>query len=473
MKPARRCHPARVVGPTRRAVLGALAAGAGGLALAGCGDDDPEGDDGAPRVAVVGAGIAGVAAAWLLDGSTPVDLYEAGDRIGGNVETVEVDGPAGPVMIDAGAQYFHPRVYPTYTRLLRRFGLDPDDTSVGVSEAPGTITLTDERGEALFVSPRLPERVWPLAEPWNARPIAAFQTFADEGRTFELSDPAWTISVDEWLADLPVDEALRTGILLPWIASLNTARIDQARGFSARAAIIFMSRALGDGPLEAASYFTLDEGFGGVLDRMLAETSTVTVHRGRPVDAVQPDGARPRVVDASRRVRHYDAVVIATPGEVAARLTDGSRRAALERFTYYDTHITLHRDPIYAHADPMYRSFLNAARSPTHCEVSMRLSDAVRGVTPAAEVYKSWSTGRDRQPAEVLHTTEYRHVLIDGGTLAGQQELAGLQGRDGIWFAGAWTRPFDAQETALLSAMQVAEALAPDGARLAALKAEG
>lgn len=466
-------HRHRASGPDRRTVLGTLAAGVGGLALAGCGDGETPADDGGRRVAVVGAGAAGVMAAWLLDEGWPVEVYESSGRVGGNVETVEVDGPDGPVVVDVGAQHFHPRVYPHYTRLLGRFGVDSADDSTGVHEVPGTITLTDGAGEALFVSPRLPERVWPLAEPWNVDPTNAFRTYADEGRTFELTDPPWTVTVDEWLATLPVEPALRERVLLPWIAGLNSSDIEVTRGISARAAIIFMSRALGDGALEAASYYTLDDGLISVLDRMLAEASAVQVHLDRPVLEVRPGGARPQVVDADGRVRSYDAVVITAPADVSARMTTGARRSALERFAYYDTRITLHRDPVYAHADPMYRSFLNAVRDGGYCQVSMRLSDGVRGVTPEAEIYKSWSTYRDRESAAPLGSAEYRHILLDGGTLAGQQALDGLQGQDGIWFAGAWTQPFDAQETALLSAMRVAEALAPGGARLAALTGQG
>lgn len=88
-------------GPHRRQVLGTL----GALALAGCEGDEsttaePEG------VAIIGGGMAGVATAWLLDGAERVDLFEARGAIGGNVRGVDVDG----VIIDLGAQYFHPGV---------------------------------------------------------------------------------------------------------------------------------------------------------------------------------------------------------------------------------------------------------------------------------------------------------------------------------------------------------------------------
>src|SRR5437764_15151149 len=65
-------------------------------------------------VAIVGAGMAGVSLAWLLDGAFDVTLIEARRSIGGNVRTVDVDLDGSRFAVDIGAQYFHPALYPIY-----------------------------------------------------------------------------------------------------------------------------------------------------------------------------------------------------------------------------------------------------------------------------------------------------------------------------------------------------------------------
>ena len=69
-----------------------------------------------------------------------------------------------------------------------------------------------------------------------------------------------------------------------------------------------------------------------------------------------------------------------------------------------------------------------------------------------------------------LAMAQFRHMLPDIATLQAQRQLAALQGQGGLWFAGGYLQPFDAQESALVSAMGVAAALNPSGARLAALR---
>jgi predicted NAD/FAD-binding protein len=91
----------------------------------------------------------------------------------------------------------------------------------------------------------------------------------------------------------------------------------------------------------------------------------------------------------------------------------------------------------------------------------MQLAAAVRPLSNGAPValWKSWATHRAQDPADILHRVEYRHILPTPATLRGQDALRPLQGEGGVWFVGGWTMPFDAQETALLSAWSVAEAL--------------
>lgn len=467
-------------GPDRRTAIKGIAAGLGALAI-GCGGED-EGEvipyDG-PSVAVVGAGIAGVSTAWLLDGAYAVDLYEARDRLGGNVQTIDVEVGGAVVPIDLGAQHFHPRVYPTYMRLLERYGLGALDATdgTGAVEVPGSITMTDPRGEALFVAPRIPDRVWPLREDWNTAPVEAFRRYADAGRTFESSDPAWTVTVDEWLSTLDIEPAQRDGLILPWIAALNSGSIEQTRGFSARAAIIFMSRALGDGALEAASYFALERGMVEVMRQMLAETTTVATHLSRPVARIERSGERPVVVDERGEKRAYDAVVFASRPDAASMLLADDpaaepARSVIGGVDLYDARLVFHRDAAFAHADPMYRSFLNAVVDGPTCEASMQLGLAMRPVDGApVDVWKSWISHRDG-PSDPIAEAVYRHVLYTPSTIRAGEQLGALQGGGGLYFAGGWTLPFDAQETGLLSAMAIAEQLAPESARLAAMRGQ-
>jgi predicted NAD/FAD-binding protein len=95
-------------------------------------------------------------------------------------------------------------------------------------------------------------------------------------------------------------------------------------------------------------------------------------------------------------------------------------------------------------------------RTGEHCEASIWYG-GLRGTTE--QVFKSWTTFRDRQPTEVIAAAEYWHPVITPDTVRAQQRLEAIQGRDDLWFAGSWTFDVDSQESAVVSAAKIAQRL--------------
>ena len=89
----------------------------------------------------------------------------------------------------------------------------------------------------------------------------------------------------------------------------------------------------------------------------------------------------------------------------------------------------------------------------------------------AIDVFKSWSLRRRSQPTQILLQRSFKHPLINQATIDAASALRPLQGQGGLFFSGIYTNGFDSQESAVYSAMQVAESLAPSSPTLAALKA--
>ena len=242
--------------------------------------------------------------------------------------------------------------------------------------------------------------------------------------------------------------------------------------------MIFAAKALPDNPLSPLLYYALNNGMTDVLNRLLAQCSTVQVLTGARVQQVwrNPAGRRSplpvptgalNVVDeiVLRFVRAWDAGV----ASAAPRYRGAASR--LSGIEFHEARLALHTDPLYVPSDPRLWSFLNCEVSGEHCEASMWMGRVLAGVplATAARVWKSWITHRSSQPAEILHEAAFAHMLPTPATLFAQVLLRALQGRDGLWFAGGYTFPYDSQETALLSAIGVAIGLDAGSARLRTL----
>jgi len=431
------------------------------------------------RVGIIGGGMAGVALAWLLDGERDVVLIEARRSIGGNVRSIDVDLDGQGFAVDIGAQYFHPGPYPLYTALLTALGLYAPDSVIAESHSfPASITLTADTAPSLrFVSPVLPGRAWPILASWNQQAVRAFAVAFAEAKRQEEADASWALTLEDWLPTLGLSRDQWEGMLLPWAASLFSGSIEQARGMSARAAMIFAARALPANPLEPTLYYVLKHGLGQVLQRLLEQTTTVAVMTSAPVLQVSREAAGGFGVHcADGRILLVDDLVLASSGPGALRLLSGLpgmdlQEAALRSIEFHPASLALHLDPIYAAPDPRLWSFLNCDIHESFCEASMWLGSVLSEPRPgtAVKIWKSWITHRRQKPALVLGEAAFRHMLPTPTTIAAQNLLRGLQGRGGIWFAGGYTFPYDSQETALASALQVALGLHVSSARLRSL----
>src|SRR5687768_9148993 len=99
------------------------------------------------RIGIVGGGAAGLTAAWLLESRHDVTLLEQAPRLGGHVDTVEVERDGRRVCVEAGVEFFVDAMFPTFTRLLGLLG-------VATRTYPITVTLHDTgSGRAALLPP--------------------------------------------------------------------------------------------------------------------------------------------------------------------------------------------------------------------------------------------------------------------------------------------------------------------------------
>jgi predicted NAD/FAD-binding protein len=149
-----------------------------------------------------------------------------------------------------------------------------------------------------------------------------------------------------------------------------------------------------------------------------------------------------------------------------------AQQAALQSIQFVDAQLMLHSDPVYAPEGSKNWSFFNAEVQAGHCDASMSLAQVLAIPPPetAAKLWKSWVTHRAHLPSKILYQAQFRHMLPTPASLNSQTSLLTSQGQGDVWFAGGYLKPYDSQETALVSALEIAQGMLVDSTRARALR---
>ena len=456
---------------TRREILKGAAVSAGALGV-GATLAGPARAAKRERVAIIGAGAGGIAAAYFLAGTYDVEVFEARSRIGGHCDSRTIDYRGHPVTVDLGAQFFHPDTHPLYVTLLEELGLydsaNPD--SLKTHAAQGSLCVFPiGGGPARFTS----------THPLDTLPnTLGFANFTQLARQAVLDGLDWGVTVDEWIASLSLEPAFKAEVLYPWItATIGCSRADAA-GVSARSILQTFALAFPENPAAGATTYNSRIGLQGNLRRMLDRAPGVRVHRDSPVAALHRSDNGWCLRTPAGRKGAYRYVVMNAPPRVGRKLLQplaafSEAAALLDRYEYFDSRLLIHRDPAYVHADRAYWTSYNAGVDGRQCEGSAWIGALHDPLSSGAtvDVFKSWATRRRADPTRILLKRRFKHPLITPRAIRAARALRPLQGRRGLYFSGAYTTGADLQETAVYSAMEVAKVMAPASPTLASLQA--
>jgi uncharacterized protein len=219
----------------------------------------------------------------------------------------------------------------------------------------------------------------------------------------------------------------------------------------------------------ASGFYEVPQGASSYIAALVA-TLGVALKPGRPVERLLPEPGGRVIVEAGAR-EVFDQVVVATSPWAAAELLASLPEAAsavsvLREFAWFDTRIVIHGDPSFMPAARGDWSLINHVFDRDH--VAMTEWSGKRARRP---VFRSWIPPGTREPGTVYARKDFQHLVVNAGTPTRQRRLEELQGNGRVWLAGMYVTDVDDHESALLSAMRVAEGLAPASPTLGKLRA--
>ncbi|WP_345801217.1 FAD-dependent oxidoreductase [Microbacterium sp. AZCO] len=410
----------------------------------------------------MGAGGAGLTSAWLLEEQHDVTLFEAEDRLGGHAHTVEIEVDGARIAVDAGFQFFGPGApYVTFNRLLA-------ELKVPLRTYPATMSLTRSTdGTQVALPPfRRARPVWPSLTPAALTDLLRFRRFLSGVPEF-LAQRDTTITISDYIESRGMPRRFVDGFLQPFLLALWCVDPADFQGFAAYNALYYLGNAL-TGGLHPPTQVEIEGGMKTYVDALAGSLRRTTVRLGARVTKLFREGDDWIVVDATGARLSFDQVVLATNARQAHELLaptpelhEVSRQ--LGRIRSFDTTIAVHGDRRLMPPSESAWSVVNARWDGTHSQLSVWNPE--RGLP----VFRSWVTYEERLPEPLYATAVYEHAMVTVDYFDAQSHLRALQGRRGVWLAGLYTDDADSHESAVHSAVAVAEQLGPGSTRLARL----
>ena len=391
------------------------------------------------RIAVVGGGVAGLTAAYVLQRETDVTLFEADGRLGGHADTHEVPSAGGGVLrVDTGFIVHNRTTYPMLLRLFAELGVATQESDMSMSIVCDGCGLEYAGGRGL--SGLLPS-VRTVARVRYLRMLTEVVRFNRRARAL-LADGSDELTVREFLTAGRFTPYFEAHFVTPLIAAVWSTAPSRAGDYPARYLFAFLAN---HGMLTvtgAPTWYTVTGGSARYVER--AVKGLTAVQTSTPVRSVRRVDGGVEIRDDSDSAQRFDGVVIATHPEQALAMlaapTD-AERDVLGAIGYTVNPTILHTDASVLPAAPRAQASWNyrlpsCTSAPTTVNVSYNMNRLQRLDAEQTYVVTLNDTGRVRD-ARVIDRMVYAHPVYTTESVDAQTRLPALN--DGvIAFAGAY-----------------------------------
>lgn len=414
------------------------------------------------RTAVVGSGVAGLTAAYILRAAHEVTLFEADDRVGGHAHTHELGASDGRIhRVDSGFIVHNRRTYPNLLRLFSELGVTTQESEMSMSvrcEGCG-LEYAGARGPVgLLARPRS------VLNGSYLKMLSEIPRFHRTARRVldGAGPPGDTLTLGEFATRCRFSPYFVSHFLTPVVSAVWSCDALTAMRYPARYLFRFLDHhgmlSVGDSPV----WRTVTGGSGAYVERITKQLGAVRT--ATPVRSVRRDPGGVEVVTGDDTTERFDSVVIATHPDQALRMladpTD-EERATLGAFRYSRNSTLLHTDTDLLPRSRGARASWNylmpsCTATADHVTVSYDMNRLQR--LDAPETFVVTLNGSDRvDPGRVRARMLYEHPVYTPESVAAQARVPALSGPVTA-YAGAY-HGWGFHEDGCRSGVQAAEAL--------------
>ncbi len=410
-------------------------------------------------IAVIGAGISGLACAHYLSQSHKVSVFEAGSQVGGHTATVDVKLGTRRYAIDTGFIVFNDWTYPNFTALMEDLGVSSKATSMGfsVSDEHSGLEYSGTNIDTLFaqrrnlLSPRFIGMVRDILR-FNKESVADLEAGRlEDGET-----------LGHYLRRRGYGEAFTRQYLVPMGSAIWSADCASIGQFPLEFFLRFF-RNHGLLSVSERPQWRVIEGGSREYLRPLCQRFEQRIHTSAAVAQLRRNAQGVEIVLQDGRSFRFDQVVIATHSDQAlAMLADPSAEesAVLGALPYQDNEVVLHTDTRLLPRNRKtwsswnYRLGVDEQRAVVTYNMNI-----LQGLQAPETFCVTLNDTRSINPNKILGTFNYAHPVFSLAGIAAQARWPEINGPRRTWFCGAyWHNGF--HEDGVVSALRVADTMA-------------
>jgi uncharacterized protein len=413
------------------------------------------------RVAVIGGGIAGLTATWLLQQRHDVWQYEQSEAVGGHAHTTVLRHGDRAVPVDTAFVIFNADTYPTFARLLDYLG-------VASRPAPTSFSCHISEEGVGYVYGRRRFRAAPadwLKPSFQRMVFDTLKFYRSASTLLERVPSGDGLTVGHYLEREGYSREFIEHVLLPVASALWSLPLAACHQLEIGAFVSSFVEARFVSIGNRRQWRTVVGGSREYVTRLSALFAD-RIRLRTPVRSVERDPQGVRIVDGSGAEDRFDQVVFACHADQALQLlVDASEaeRCVLSRFTYFPNDVEVHHDhalmPSRRSRWATWNYFASGgADAKTRPVAHTYWMNGLHAIDDAFPTFVSLNPHRRPEETQVEQRFRYEHPTLDPATVKGQRDLAHIQGVHRAWFCGSCYERGGSHEDALRTGLRVAEA---------------
>jgi len=409
------------------------------------------------NIAIIGSGVSGLTAAYLLSKKHQVTVFEKNDYIGGHTATVDIEKNGKPYAIDTGFIVFNDKTYPNYLALLAEIGIGKQATemSFSVHNCQTGLEYNGHNLDTLFAQRRnlLKPTFWVLV-----KEILRFNKLCKH--IYEQNTYQAGLTLGAFLTANKFNAFFAEHYILPMGAAIWSSSLEQMEDFEFRFFVQFFHN---HGLLNIADrpqWYVVPEGSRSYLTPLCAPFKD-RIHLNSQITQITRSNNKVQIAFSDSSTQEFDEVVMACHSDQAlALLADANvqETSILSAMPYSENSVVLHTDiallPNREKAWASWNYQLSDDRSkPASVTYNMNI---LQGISSDETFCVTLNQKEAIDPAKILREFVYHHPIFSSESIKAQQQRALICGHQHTHFAGAyWHNGF--HEDGVKSAVEVAK----------------